>query len=382
MAEVEVAEDLASDTFLTAAQTWGIKGIPPNPVAWLYQVAANKAKNHLQRKAVFDSKVAPDIQQAGVVTAPVEEIDLSPRHINDSQLHLLFAVCHPAIPPEAQIGLALRILCGFGIEEIADAFLTNKETIHKRLFRAKEKLRAVQIDITLPAPAELEARLSVVLKTIYLLFNEGYYSMSQHPTLRKELCFEAMRLCTLLVENELTNQPAVNALLALMCFHASRFDARTNAAGELILYADQDTQLWNTDLICKGGYFLRCAASGNALSPYHLDAGIAYWHTQRADSPEKWDQVLQLYNHLLQIAWSPAAALNRTYAFSKVHGKEAALREAEKLALTHHPFYPLLLGELYTGLNTTLARRYLEEALHLARHGAEKQVIQQKIARL
>jgi RNA polymerase sigma factor (sigma-70 family) len=379
--QIASAEDIASDTFLTAAQTWGIKGVPQNPVAWLYNVAKNKARNHLQRHAIFNNKVAPAIQN----TAPgfeEYEIDLSPQNINDSQLQMIFAICHPAITPEAQIGLSLRILCGFGIEEIADAFLTNKETINKRLFRAKEKLREEKIKIGLPDPAELDQRLTPVLATIYLLFNEGYYSVSQHHTIRKELCLEAMRLCSMLVENKYTNQPAANALLALMCFHASRLDARVNAAGELILYNEQDTSQWNTDLISKGGYFLRCAASGDQLSRYHLEAGIAYWNTQKEDSKEKWESILQLYNRLLQITYSPMAALNRTFALAKVQGKTAAIAEAEKLSLTGNHFYFILLGELYTGIDNTKSKQHFEQALTLARTAADKQVIEKKLARL
>ena len=215
--QIEIAEDIASDTFLTATQTWGMNGLPENPVAWLYNVAKNKAINHLQRNSVFENKIAPELKFREF-TSLDPDIDLSPENINDSQLQMIFAICHPAISSEAQIGLSLRILCGFGIEEIADAFLTNKETINKRLFRAKEKLRAEKIDIELPATTQMDARLDAVLATIYLLFNEGYYSVSQNKTIRKELCFEAMRLCKMLVENEPTNKPSANALLSLNVF--------------------------------------------------------------------------------------------------------------------------------------------------------------------
>lgn len=376
--QMETAEDLASDTFLTATQTWGLNGIPQNPVAWLYNVAKNKARNHLQRHQLFDKKIAPDLKSGGE-GFPEQDIDLSPQHINDSQLQMMFAICHPAIPVEAQIGLSLRILCGFGIEEIADAFLTNKETINKRLFRAREKLRDAQIPIALPEEAAIDARLTTVLKTIYLLFNEGYYSQSQHLPLRRELCFEAMRLCTMLVEHAPTNRPAVNALLSLMCFHASRFDARINADGELILYDEQDTNRWNTDLISKGGYFLHCATSGATLSRYHLEAGIAYWNTRKEGSAEKWESILQLYNQLLQIEYSPMAALNRTYALSRARGKALAIVEAVKLQLTTHHFYYLLLGELYTGIDNAKALKHFEQALLLARTEAERQAIQRKV---
>jgi RNA polymerase sigma factor (sigma-70 family) len=379
--QIETAEDIASDTFLTASETWGLNGIPPNPTAWLYYVAKNKAKNYLHRNSILETKIIPELERTDPVTYQ-EEIDLSPQNINDSQLQMMFAVCHPSLSQEAQIGLSLRILCGFGIEEIADAFLTNKETINKRLYRAKEKLRQEKVKIELPDATEIDERLEVVLRTIYLLFNEGYYSISQDTTLRKDLCLEAMRLCYMLVETKETNKPQVNALLSLMCFQASRFEARLDKNGELILYEDQDTSLWDSDLIRKGEYFLSCSASGNKLSRYHLEAAIAYWHTHKEDTREKWENILQLYNQLLQIEYSPIAALNRTYALSKANGKEEAIIEAEKLKLTDNHFYFTLLGELYTDIDNEKAKENFKKALSLAKTHADKQAIQRKIDRL
>jgi RNA polymerase sigma-70 factor (ECF subfamily) len=373
--QMEIAEDIASETFLAAAQTWALNGAPKNPVAWLYSVAKNKSKNYLQRNSVFENKIAPGIKED---TYEIE-IDLSPQNINDSQLQMMFAICDPAIPAEAQIGLSLRILCGFGIQEIAEAFLTNKETINKRLFRAREKLREDQIKIEFPSPSKIDERLETVLTTIYLMFSEGYYSVSQDQVLRKDICFEAMRLCHMLVENSATNTPPVNALLSLMYFHASRFDARIDENGELILYNEQDKNLWNPDMIGKGGYFLKCATTGNKLSKYHLEAAIAYWNTQQADTPEKWENILQLYNRLLQIEYSPIAALNRTYALSKANGKQEAIVEAEKLNLTGNQFYFALLGELYTGIDDTKAKQNFQKAFLLAKSQADKQAIQRQI---
>jgi RNA polymerase sigma-70 factor (ECF subfamily) len=379
--QVETAEDIASETFFTASQAWGLKGVPPNPTAWLYNVAKNKAKNYLKRAHLFETKISEELKTASA-DVHTDEIDLSPQNISDSQLQMMFAICHPSISSEAQIGLSLRILCGFGIQEIADAFLTNKETINKRLFRARERLREEKIKIELPASTEIDERLTPVLTTIYLLFNEGYYSASQNQTLRKELCLEAMRLATMLVENKSTDTPRVNALLSLMCFHASRLDARMNKDGELILYEEQDTSLWNADLVSKGGYFLNRAASGTQLSRYHLEAGIAYWHTQKAETKEKWENILQYYNRLLQIAYSPVAALNRTYALSKANGKQEAITAAEKLNLTGNYFYYALLGELYTGVDNTKAKQHFKKALALARTSSYKQTIEKKIQNL
>ncbi len=375
---IETAEDIAGDTFLSAVEIWPYKGIPPNPTAWLYSVAKNKARNHIVRNHIFDNKVALQISQSLEENQGIE-IDLSDKNISDSQLQMLFTVCHPSISIESQIGLALRILCGFGIDEIANAFLTNKETINKRLFRAKEKLRTECVSIEFPTETEISQRLEAVLRTLYLLFNEGYYSETQDTILLNDLCLEAMRLTYLLIENESTNLPEVNALLSLMCFHSSRFEARKNANGEIVLYQDQDENLWNKELIEKGVYHLHQASQGNQLSKYHLEASIAYWHTIKADTSEKWESILQLYNQLLILEYSPVAALNRTFTLSKVYGKAKAIAEAEKLKLPDNPYYYTLLGELYKDTDVHKAKENLQQAFHLARTWADKQVIQRQI---
>ncbi|MEV4883913.1 RNA polymerase subunit sigma [Chitinophaga ginsengisegetis] len=378
---LEVAEDIASETFLSAMETWTYKGIPENPTAWLYLVAKNKAKNYFQRNHLFAAKIASQVKYTASGSEE-PDIDLSDKNITDSQLQMIFAICHPGISKEAQIGLALRILCGFGITEIANAFLTNKEIINKRLFRAKEKLREEKVQMEFPGETEIKKRLDTVLTTLYLLFNEGYYSESQDVVLREDFCLEAMRLTYLLLENPSTNTPEVNALFALMCFHASRFEARRNENGEIILYQDQDESRWNETLIAKGAWFLHEASGGEKLSRYHLEATIAYWNTQKQDTPEKWESILQLYNRLLQICYSPVAALNRTYALAKANGKEVAIAEAEKLQLTDNHYYFVLLGELYTDIDNTRAVTHLQKALLLAKTEADKRTIQKKMARL
>lgn len=377
---LETAEDITSDTFLTATQSWGVEGIPHNPTAWLYQVAKNKAINFLRRQNHFDTKISAELANESL-NNNLPDVDLSPHNINDSQLKMMFAVCHPSLTQEAQVGLALRILCGFGIEEIANAFLTNKETINKRLFRAKESLREAKINIDSDDLA-IETRLPSVVKTIYLLFNEGYYSISQSQTLRKDLCLEAMRLCIMLIENEATNTPEVNALLSLMCFHYSRFESRLSDQGEIILYEEQDTSVWNTNLISKGGYFLNRAMTGDEVSKYHLEAGIAYWNCQTSNSKEKWQNILQLYNQLLQLEYSPAAALNRTYALAKARGKESALIEAEKLELHDNQFYYALLGDLYIDIDNDRAILNLTKAITLAKSPADRNALQRKIEKI
>jgi RNA polymerase sigma factor (sigma-70 family) len=378
---IDLAEDIASETFLSAMETWTYKGIPENPVAWLYTVAKNKARNHFNRNQLFTNKIAVQIKHSSS-EKEIMEIDLSDKNITDSQLQMLFALCHPSISTEAQIGLSLRILCGFGIDEIANAFLTNKETVNKRLFRAKEKLREEKVSIEFPSANEIDKRLETVLTTLYLLFNEGYYSESQDAVLREDLCLEAMRLTHLLAKNEKTSQPNINALMALMCFHASRFPARKNENGEIILYEEQDETLWNQELIEEGKYFLNCSARGNTISKYHLEASIAYWHTIKEDTKEKWENILQLYNHLLQIEYSPIAALNRTFALSKANGKAEAIIEAEKLNLSNNHYYFTLLGELYKNINNNKAKESFKKALSLAKTKTDKQTIQTKLDEL
>lgn len=375
---IQAAEDIASETFLAALETWSYKGVPENPKAWLYKVAKNKAVNLQVRNQVFVGKIAPQVRDA----PQTFEIDLSEKQIQDSQLQMLFALCHPALPAEAQVGLALRLLCGFGIDEIASAFLTNKEVINKRLYRAKEKLREINVKLELPDATEMSSRLENVLLTLYLLFNEGYYSESSDVVVREDFCLEAMRLAYLLIENPVTNKPAVNALMALMCFHASRFAARKNLNGQILLYDEQDEKLWNQELISRGAFFFNQAATGNTLTRYHLEAGIAYWHTQKNDTHEKWENILQLYNRLLQINYSPIAALNRTFALAKANGYEEALIEAEKLQLTDNPYYFTLLGELNAKTNKAKAIHYFDRAMALAKTATDREVISKQLFKL
>jgi len=378
---IEIAEDIVSNTFLQAAELWGLKGPPPNPAGWLYVAAKNKTRDYLKRNANFAQNISKEIKNISSTSEEIE-VDLSDQNISDSQLAMIFVTCHPCNPPEAQIGLALNLLCGFGIDEIASAFLTNREVIYKRLQRAKEKLREEKIKIEQPTVGEIDNRISPVLMTLYLLFNEGYYSASEDVTLRKDLCLEAMRLAYLLTEHRQTNKPEVYALLSLMCFHSSRFEARIGRHGETILYYEQDNELWNQDLITRGEYFLNLASQGNKLSKFHFEAAIAYWHTIKEDTKEKWENVLQLYNELLIIEYSPMAALNRTFALSRAYGKEQAIAEAEKINLSGNHLYHCLMGELYDGVDNSKALIHLQQALDLAKSAADRNIISYKIFQL
>lgn len=379
LSNIQIAEDIVSETFLIATETWGLKGIPDNPTAWLYKVAKNKTKDYFKREKIFREKIAPEYQNQNYEYKL--EINLSNKNIFDSQLQMLFAICNPIISAEAQITMALKILCGFSVEEIAQAFLTNKETINKRLFRAKEKLRKNNVDLSAPLKNELDNRLNNVLSIIYLLFNEGYYSITSEKTLKKELCLEALRLSYMLLENKSTNLPQTNALMALLCFHSSRFEARTNTKGQLILYADQNRKEWDYELIQKGEYYLNKSAQGK-VTKYHLEAGISYWHTKNNEIPKKWKNILQLYNQLLQIEYSPIAALNRTYALSKANSKKEAITELLKIDLKDSHLYHSLLAELYNNYNQKKELEHLKIALNLVNNKTEKKVLIEKLNKI
>jgi RNA polymerase sigma factor (sigma-70 family) len=378
---LQLAEDIVSETFLLAIETWGTKGTPDNPSAWLYTVAKNKMIKFFQRDGIYKTRVVPHLKE-NKEERENEVNFFSLENIKDSQLQMIFAICNPIIVTEAQIGLALRILAGFRIEEIAEAFLTNKETINKRLYRAKEKLRSEKVVMELPGKKEIGKRLDSVLHVIYLLFNEGYYASTANHTLRKDLCLEALRLGLLLTEEHTTNLPKTNALVALMCYHASRFDARQGSGNEPVLYEQQNRNLWDQVLIEQGNFYLLKSAKGVEITSYHLEARIAYFHSGQVSSTEKWTNILSLYDQLILINHSPTVLLNRIYALFKVKGPEAALRETNSAHFPQNQFYYTLLGELYFHLDPSLAKDNFALALQLAKTNSERDQIAEKLQRL
>lgn len=375
---IEVAEDIASETFLKATEHWPVHGIPDNPAAWLYTVAKNKVKDYLKRHQVFESRIKAEIAPDEAISG--QTFDFTEEIIADSQLSMIFAVCDSANPPAVQICLALQILCGFSVEEIANAFLLNKETIKKRLQRGRANLRTGGFQLRKLNENEINARLDAVLKTLYLVYNEGYFSQNEDAFIRKDLCSEAMRLTLLLVESNLTETNPASALLSLMCFQTSRLNARTDDTGQAILYEDQDRTLWDQFLIEKGNYYLFRAFTTREVSTYHLQAAIAYWHT--TDVEEKWMQILQFYDQLIILEYSPATAINRAFAFARVHGCERAIAEAEKLNLAGNSYYHGLMGYLYSTLRTDLALFHYRQALKSTRSSVERKVLADKITQL
>ena len=374
---LEIAEDIVSDTFLKAYELWETQPLPTNPTAWLYTVAKNKAKDYEKHVAIFQNKV----KKVLTPTERSEELTFETSEINDSQLEMLFNICDPSISVVSQISLALQILCGFTIEEIANALLTPVETIKKRLFRAKSKLREHHFQIKTVTSVDIQARLETVLRCLYLFFNEGYFSETNNQFIRKEFCKEALRLTLLLAEHPQTDTPQVNALLSLMCFQSSRLEARINTTDENTLYEQQDKSKWDKELIHRGNYYLVKACEGSQISKYHLEAGIAYWHTTPTDE-NKWEYILRLYNQLIIIEYSSVIALNRTFAYGKVYGKEKAIVEAEKLGLQDNRYYHELLGYLYTDINNQKAIDHYQKAIALSKSPNERATLQKQIEQL
>lgn len=376
---IEIAEDIASDTFLKASEHWAMNGIPSNPTAWLYTVAQNKARDYFKHLNVFEAKVKDSIKTNK--TESEKELNFSDQLITDSQLAMIFAVCDPNNSFEVQISLALQVLCSFSLEEISNAFLTNKETIKKRLHRGRINLRNNHFQIKELNENIIQRRLPTVLRTIYLLFNEGYFSRTDNELIRIELCSEAIRLALLLTENPLTNVAEAHALLSLMCFQSSRLVARKIYCGEAVLFEDQNRDLWDQSLIERGNYYLINATNEKVISKYHLEAGIAYWHTSSIHI-DKWKHILQLYNQLLIIEYSPIAALNRAFAFSKVYGNIEAIREIEKLKLNGITFYHELLGYLHTSFDIDTAVEHYVKAVQQTKSEYVRKMLEKEIARL
>ena len=379
LSQIEIAEDIVSATFIQASETWKLKGIPKSPTGWLYTVAKNRTKDYLKRKTIFEQKINPVLQQKSN-NYRQESLDLSSENIEDGKLRMLFAIVHPSISKESQIAIALKILCGFSIDQITTALVSNKSAVNKLLFRAKQKLRKGRVKLDFPEGKALETALDNVLSTLYLLFNEGYHSKTEDKQLNKEFCTEALYLSTLLLKEPTIAKPKVYALIALMCFHSSRFKSRFHN-NTVFLYEEQNRTLWDNELIEKGEEYLNLSATGDAISNYHLEAAIAYWHTQD-DDKEKWENILQLYNYLLQLTYSPIAAMNRTYALSKARSVKEAIVEAKKINLNNSYLYHCLLAKFYETISISKAILCLEKALKLKIPKTDKEIISFRLIKL
>ncbi len=381
---LETAQDIVQDTLLQAMTTWSYSSVPDNPSAWLYRVAKNKAIDFLRREKKF-REVSPqyvNLLQSEYSLSPTVNNLFLENEIQDSQLRMMFACCHPLIPAESQIALTLKTLCGLSTSEIAGAFLTSEETIAKRLYRAKEKIKAGEIELIVPEGKELAEKLDVVLKSLYLLFNEGYNSSHPDNLIREDLCEEAMRLTQLLTRHTLTRFPRTYALLSLFCFQASRFHARLDDKAHIIILKKQDRSKWNRSLIQTGFDYLEMAAEPFEVSPYHLEAAIASIHAA-APAFEKtdWKSIYHLYELLYQLQPNPVVAMNKSIASSYAISKQKALDELQQIkGLEQHHLFHATIGEMYLELDQKLnAKLAFQKAVALTNSQSEKLLLFEKI---
>lgn len=322
-AHFDLAEEAVQDALLLALRQWSFIGVPENPAAWLSKTARHRALDRLRRRAAFAR--ATDRLAALV---PRVAADPEPDEILDDQLAMIFACCHPQLPSEGRVALTLKVVCGFSTAEIARAFLVDEPTMAQRIVRAKRLLRDASAEFAMPAPSELAERLESVLQVIYLLFNEGYSAHLGEDLVRHHLCNESLRLAMLLTDRSDTAQPKTHALVALLCFHASRLPARVDGDGELLRLADQNRLLWDQRFVFAGLRHLDRASEGDEMSAYHIEAGIAAIHAQaKSDESTNWRQILWLYDRLMECRPSPVVALNRAVALARVEGPQRGLDE-------------------------------------------------------
>ena len=375
--KLELAEDAVQDALVKAMQVWGFQGIPEKPSAWLYRVASNKLIDDLRKERPMTNTL---LEVNG------EDL-LRSYQIEDDQLRMLFACCHPALKQQDQIILSLKILAGLHLKEIASALFKTEEAVKKQYQRARKKFRIEVGEIELPSEKELEERLNSVLKVIYLIFNEGYSASFGNDLIRMEICEEALVLALMLRKNTRFNKPEVNALIALFCFSMARMPARTNNKGELVILAEQDRSKWDPFLVKEGLKAMSKASSGEKRSAYHLEAGISGIHsTAKFYKDTDWPAILYHYDALLSLTGSPIVALNRIVAFAKVHGSERGLEELYELDSDEHLHKTPLLFSIKAQLYFDMGRRKkggaeLEKAIGLANNDAERRHLEKMFSK-
>ena len=382
-----LAEDVTQEALLRALRTWSMGGVPPNPSAWITQVAMNLARDAMRRQRMSARKepaIITHVEQT--IATPAIAWEAS-HEIRDDALRLMFVCCHPSVAPDAQVILALKVLCGFSTAEIARAFLSSEAAIEKQLTRTKQRIAEAGIDFDLPEGEDLTPRLNGVLAALYLLFNEGYKASAGDRLLRVELCAEAIRLTSLLIVHPAGRTPRAHALLALMLLTAARFPSRLDEHGELLRLDDQDRAKWDQTLIARGLMELVEAAQGGELSEYHLQAGIAAIHCTAANyASTDWARILQHYDALNRLKPSPVIALNRAVAVAQLHGPQAGLDAIAAIPqrdrIESHYLLHAVVGELQWRLKSDCAAaESFRRALQLAQVGPEQHYLTQMLER-
>lgn len=379
---LELAEEAVQDALVTALQQWPFRGVPDQPAAWLFHVARNRALDRLRREQTAIDK-QPVLARAQDLAAPPAEAYLASEAppLDDDQLGMMFMTCHPALPRESRVALTLKIVGGFGVGEIARAFLAQESAVAQRLVRAKRSLRDRRIEFEMPGRQDLAERLDSVLEAIYLIFNEGYIASSGDRPVRDDIAGEAIRLAVLLTKHLSGDVPRAWALLALLLLHAARFSARTGDDGTLFMLRDQDRARWDRQLISAGMRALDRSVAGEVMSRYHVEAGIAACHAAAASWEETdWPQILSLYDTLTAMTPSPVVALNRAIAVSRVHGPRAGIDAIESIAehpaLAAYHLLPAALAELWREAgDPARAAAYYHDALARVRLPAERRFL-------
>ena len=381
-----LAEDVVQDAFCRALEVWKLRGVPENPSAWLMATAKHRALDILRRERTART-YAPELGrllESEWTLAPVVAEAFGDSAIRDDQLRMMFSCCHPQLPEVAQVALMLNILCGFGVNEVAAAFLTGNAAMEKRIARGKRVLASSTRLFHLSDDRDVPERLSAVHRALYLLFNEGYHGAHAELAVRGELCVEAMRLAELLLAHPVTATPATHALIALMYLNAARLPARVDAHGNLSSLYEQDRTRWDAELIAKGEQLLDHSATGTTITEFHIEAGIASLHARaRALEDTDWSMIVTLYDTLMTIRPSPVVALNRAIAVAQRDGAERGLAEIDALAgaerLAAYPFYFAALGELEHRLgHKDAAREHFLTARARARNPMERNFFERR----
>jgi RNA polymerase sigma-70 factor (ECF subfamily) len=380
-----LAEDVVQEAFCRAIEVWRFQGVPDNPAAWLMATAKNRALDILRHERTAQA-LAPALAyhlRSEWTLAPAVEEHFAATAIRDDLLRMMFSCCPPNLTEPAQVALILHILCGFTVDEVANAFMSGYDAAEKRITRAKKVLAASQQLFDVSAPSEFSARLPAVQRALYLLFNEGYHGASP-AAVRSELCHEAMRLAAELLRHPRGSTPESYALSALMCLHAARLPARIDPAGDLRALAEQDRSNWDAELLTDGLKLLELSAADSNLSEFHLEAAIAAFHAAATDTANTdWAAIASLYDTLLSLRPSPVIALNRAIAVAQRDGPERGLEEmrsiAERDRLSRYPFYFAALGELELRRGRPgAAREHFRSALSLARSPAERRFLDRR----
>jgi RNA polymerase sigma-70 factor (ECF subfamily) len=379
----DLVEDMVQATLVDALQAWRVR-VPDNPSGWVHRIARNKILDALRRDKIGQRVLGEWAATRLTYAEGLDELFLD-SEIEDSQLRMIFACCHPRLARENQLALTLKALCGFGNSEVARALLVGEETVKKRLQRATRDLIDHHVALDPPDAEELAQRLDAVHQVLYLLFNEGYSSSEGETAIRSDLCEEAARLCHLLCSQRRFSTPPTHALMALMLFHAARLDARLDQRGSILLIEDQDRGQWDQRLIRRAQEFLAQSAAGTVISPFHLEAGIACHHCMaKSYAQTDWPAILRLYDALLAMQRSPVYLLNRAIVVAQIEGPEAAIAALDEAgqdqAVRHYHLFDATLGEFYRRAgNLARARHYLDAARQKTHSPFDRELIDRRL---